>query len=76
MTASSDSFASIKPRMLRMAYGDWMAVTEAGSPLRIGVCGPTPEAAKARFADELVAWVRLLCDKADVEADNGASSGS
>ena len=76
MELSRNSFASIKPRMLRMAYGDWLAVAEAGSPLRIGACGATPEAARANFAMELEAWVSLLCDKTDREAVTGASQGT
>jgi hypothetical protein len=53
-----------------------MAVTEAGSPLRIGVCGPTPEAARSRFAEELGEWVKLLGDEAQAEAGNGVTNGT
>ena len=52
------------PRLLRRAYGGWLAISPADADLQIGVTGSTEEEAGERFR---VAWSRcidLLADAA------------
>jgi len=51
---------AIQPRLMRCEGGEWMAVSQAGSPLHIGVSGPTDDKARARFTEALVEWAKLL----------------
>jgi len=48
----------IRPSLTRTPTG-WLAVSEPGSPLRIGVVGSTEEEARAHFDTELSKWALL-----------------
>jgi hypothetical protein len=52
---------TINPKFVQTHAG-WLAVSEAGSPLGIGVLGATKREADQRFAKELEAWA-TLCEK-------------
>jgi hypothetical protein len=54
----SRQILSIEPRVWHGKSG-WLAVSEPGSVLNVGVVGDTEEAARGRFRDELEAWCRL-----------------
>ena len=55
-----ETIMAIQPRLMRCEGGEWMAVSQSGSPLNIGVSGPTPEKARARFTEALEEWAKLL----------------
>jgi hypothetical protein len=63
-----DIILAIRPT-LSPAPGDSLAVSEPGSPLRVGVVGDTESEARERFNAELAAWAALSekPDPADVE---------
>ena len=64
---SANRFAEVRPRLLRRLCGGWLAVSEDGSALLIGVEGATEEEARQRFAEALVRW-GLLWSKEPVSA--------
>ncbi|HEX9312816.1 MAG TPA: hypothetical protein VGA30_08345 [Actinomycetota bacterium] len=47
-----------KPRVFKARSG-WLAVSQPGSTLLIGVTGSSEEDALQRFRDEIAAWKRL-----------------
>lgn len=49
-----------EPRILDTVYGKVLAVSPDGAPIGIGVVADNPEAARAKFAAELVAWADTL----------------
>lgn len=49
---------AIEPRVWQGRSG-WLAVSEPGSVLNVGVVSDTEEAARQQFQDELEAWCRL-----------------
>ena len=49
---------SIRPQLVRVRLG-WLAVSEPGSPLGIGVQAETPEEARASFQRALGSWAAL-----------------
>lgn len=53
-------FAQIEPTVLERGCGGWLAVSEPGAPLKIGVEGDTEQQARERFAVALAAWHRLF----------------
>lgn len=55
---SEAEILAIKPQLMRVRQG-WLAVSEPGSPLRIGVQAESEEEAKVRFQKELRAWAAL-----------------
>lgn len=57
--AFADGFAQIQPTMLRRLSGGWLAVSEAGSTLCIGVAGDTEEEARTKFHHAVEAWQEL-----------------
>ena len=67
MKVSADGLLQIQPRILRCEGGAWMAVSEAGAALPIGVVAQTPESARLRFTEALRSWVVLLVDEAQSE---------
>lgn len=60
MTTFSEGLDHIEPRLLRLDSGGWMAVSEPGAPLALGVTGKTADSARERFAAALRAWIALL----------------
>ena len=50
----------IRPVLIERTRGGWLAVSQAGSELRIGVVGDTEKQARQRFADALKKWAKLL----------------
>ena len=56
------SIMAIQPRVKRARAG-WMAITESGSSLRIGVQGRTEEEVRARFQEALEKWADLIYPK-------------
>lgn len=55
-----DQWVDPQPRLLRRENGGWLAVSEPGAPISIGVIGLTSEIARDRFKTEAAAWRRLL----------------
>ena len=53
---------AIQPRVKRARAG-WMAITESGSSLGIGVLGRTEEEVRARFQEALEKWADLIYPK-------------
>ena len=49
---------AITPEIRRTPHG-WLAISEVGSPLCVGVCGATEEQARERFGLELAEWAAL-----------------
>ncbi len=47
------------PVLIRRANGGYLAVSEPGSSLRIGVEGSTEAEARQRFTESLAEWVKL-----------------
>lgn len=61
MSAESQArYDLIEPRLLRREGGGWLAISEPGAKLRIGVVADTADEARARFGRELAAWQSLL----------------
>ncbi len=58
MDEVSRQILAIEPRVWHGRSG-WLAVSEPGSVLIVGVVGDSEEAARAAFQDELEAWCRL-----------------
>ncbi len=58
MDETGSQILAIEPRVWHGRSG-WMAVSEPGSVLNVGVVGDTEEAARQQFQDELEAWCRL-----------------
>jgi hypothetical protein len=54
----SADIRTIQPRLSKTPSG-WLAVSERGSVLRIGVEGNTKEEARRRFQAELEEWAKL-----------------
>lgn len=48
-----------RPLLVQRAGGGWLAVSEPGSALRIGVAAQTEESARESFANALRQWARL-----------------
>ena len=59
MALTTEAILATNPQLIPTSYGRWLAVSEPGSRLRIGVVGDTEEDALRRFAAEREAW-RLL----------------
>ena len=76
MIGSIERFSQIQPRLMRCDNGEWLAVSEVGAPLNIGVVAPTPDGARGRFARSLEAWVALLKEVAYKESNNGGFVGT
>jgi hypothetical protein len=71
MALTTEAILATNPQLIPTAYGRWLAISQPGSGLRIGVIGDTEEDALRRFAAEREAW-RLLHEQSDrvaVEAD-------
>lgn len=49
---------------IRQTHNGWLAVTRAGSPLRVGVFGETEDDARTKFQAALGAWADLAEDAA------------
>lgn len=58
METTATEIRKIRPLVLR-ARGGWLAVSEPGSPLAIGVRGQEPEQVESRFTQALEAWAAL-----------------
>lgn len=58
MKIARTEILEIVPFLMRVRAG-WLAVSEPGSPLRIGVQAETPEDARLQFQDSLRAWAEL-----------------
>lgn len=48
------------PQLLARETGGWLAVTQPGDSLRIGVTAQTEAAAREQFSEAVAAWERLL----------------
>jgi hypothetical protein len=55
---------NIQPKICRRKCGGYLAVSEEGSSLRIGVIGQSEEEARRLFKQEILEWVKIL-GKAD-----------
>lgn len=53
----------IAPRLLERRCGGWLAASEAGAPLRIGVTAETEDLARIAFAQAVKEWNRILQTK-------------
>jgi hypothetical protein len=60
MGTLSETFRAIRPRLLRIEGGGWLAISELDAPIRIGVKGLTQDEARAKFEAEAAEWGRLL----------------
>lgn len=56
MTTFTDRFSNIQPRVLRLANGDYLAVSEVGAPVTLGVPGNTADLARGAFTATLQKW--------------------
>jgi len=52
----------VQPRLLKMRSGRWLAVSEPGSRLTLGVDGETPDQALGLFREAVQRW-RTILDK-------------
>jgi len=64
MALTTEAILATEPRLIQTTYGRWLAVSQPGSQLRIGVIGETEEDARQRFVDEREAW-RALHEQED-----------
>jgi hypothetical protein len=64
MALTTEAILATEPRLIPTAYGSWLAISQPGSRLRIGVIGETEEDALQRFAVEREAW-RVLHERGD-----------
>lgn len=60
MTSFHDRFANMRPRILPRAGGGWLAASQDGAPIAIGVWGNTTEEARERFTAAVETWSALL----------------
>lgn len=56
MTANT----STVPVLVERDYGGWLAVSESGSRIRIGVIGDSEGEARSKFAATVAEWEKLL----------------
>jgi hypothetical protein len=56
----TDGLSQVKPRLIARQTGGWLAISEPGSVLSIGVTAETEDVALARFALALKEWVVIL----------------
>jgi hypothetical protein len=54
-----DTTFDLEPRLLRLHYGGWMALTGVETPVRIGVVGASEDEARASFAASVTRWREL-----------------
>lgn len=59
VSEQTGKFADVRPKLLRRLSGGWLAVSEDGASLRIGVEGGTYDEAEAAFYRERAAWTAL-----------------
>lgn len=52
------------PRLIRRACGGWLAVSRPENAIRIGVCAPSEEQARADYAGTMARWRELLASYA------------
>jgi hypothetical protein len=64
MALTTEAILAAEPQLIPTAYGRWLAISQPGSRLRIGVLGETEEDARQRFAAEREAW-RVLHERED-----------
>jgi hypothetical protein len=64
MALTTEAILATEPRLIPTSYGRWLAISQPGSRLRIGVIGDTEEDARQRFAAEREAW-RVLHEQED-----------
>jgi hypothetical protein len=64
MALTTEAIVATEPQLIPTAYGRWLAISQPGSRLRIGVLGETEEDARQRFAAEREAW-RVLHERED-----------
>ena len=62
MVMSTERFGRVEPRLVERACGGWLAVSEPGAFLRVGVEGRTADEARERFRLEVLAWAALWDD--------------
>ncbi len=60
----SFAVSDLQPRLLRCEYGGWLAVSGAGSPIRIAVIGLDANDARVRFSQEAERWAALFVNPA------------
>ena len=71
MALTTEAILATNPQLIPTDYGRWLAISQPGSGLRIGVIGDTEEDALRQFAAEREAW-QLLHEqptRPTVEAD-------
>jgi hypothetical protein len=56
-------FEHISPEITERHCGGWIAVSEVGATLRIGVTAPTEDAARTAFAQALAEWSNILASR-------------
>jgi hypothetical protein len=64
MALTTEAIMATEPLLIPTDYGCWLAVSQPGSRLRIGVIGETEDDARQRFAAEREAW-RALHEQED-----------
>ena len=62
MTTSIERFVQIKPVFLRCLSGRWLAVSDEGAQLHIGVEATSKREAEERFHTALMEWESLWTD--------------
>jgi hypothetical protein len=74
MALTTEAILATNPQLIPTDYGCWLAISQPGSRLRIGVVGETEEDALRQFAAEREAWRRLheQPSRPTVEADGHA----
>lgn len=58
-TLTAEDVRGIEPEVRPAANGGWLAVSQAGSGLRIAVIGESEEAARTAFRTSIEEWARL-----------------
>jgi hypothetical protein len=56
MAIQPDMVTNLEPHLIERRTGGWLAVTEDGSPVQIGVVGDTEDEARERFREALARW--------------------
>lgn len=65
MSTSCERFGQIKAALVRRENGGWLAVSEEGAPLRIGVTASSADEARSRFAWAIHEWSILLDEQTE-----------
>jgi len=65
MMMSAEGFAQVEPILIRRENGGWLAVTQAGTPITMGVVGWSAEDARSAFVRAAREWAWLQNEPAE-----------